>query len=93
MFNFISNINWIEAILIFLATAVSDILWVFYIRRTGEGKAAAAATFSSLIVLLGGLVILAYVNNQWYLIPAAFGAFVGTLITIKFDLKNNKKYK
>lgn len=87
-----SNINWIEVILIFLATTVSDILWVFYIRRTGEGKAIAAATFSALIVLLGGLVVLAYVGNTWYLIPAALGAFVGTLITIKFDLRN-KKFK
>ncbi len=84
------EINWLEVILIFLATAASDVLWVFYIRRTSEGKAVSAAIFSAFIILLGGLVILAYVNNQWYLIPAAFGAFVGTLITIKFDFK---KYK
>lgn len=86
------NINWVEVILIFFATTISDILWVFYIRRTGEGKAVGAASFSALIVLLGGLVVLAYVDNKWYLIPAAFGAFVGTVITIKFDLRN-KKYK
>ncbi|MBI5072169.1 hypothetical protein HZB93_04805 [Candidatus Falkowbacteria bacterium] len=92
MFDLISNINVVEAILIFLATTASDILWVFYIRRTGEGKAVAAAAFSASIVLLGGLVVLAYVGNTWYLIPAAFGAFVGTLITIKFDLRN-KKFK
>lgn len=86
------NINWIEAILIFLATTVSDILWVLYIRRTSEGKAIAAASFSASIVIIGGLVVLAYVGNTWYLVPAALGAFVGTLITIKFDLRN-KKYK
>jgi branched-subunit amino acid ABC-type transport system permease component len=86
------NFNFIEAILIFLATAVSDILWVFYIRRTSEGKAVSAASFSASIVLLGGLVVLAYVGNMWYLIPAALGAFVGTIITIKFDIRE-KKYK
>jgi len=86
------EINWLEVILIFLATAVSDVLWVFYIRRTSKGKAISAASFSAMIVLLGGLVVLAYVDNMWYLIPAAIGAFVGTIITIKFDIKN-KKYR
>ena len=81
-----------RALLIFLATAVSDILWVFYIRRTGEGKAIPAAIFSSFIVLLGGFVILNYVANGWYLFPAALGAFIGTIITIKFDL-SKKKFK
>lgn len=87
-----ANFNWFEAILIFLATTFSDILWVFYIRRTSEGKAVAAALFSASIVLLGGLVVLAYVGNMWYLIPAALGAFVGTIITVKFDIRD-KKYK
>jgi len=86
------NFDWFRAVLIFLATAFSDILWVLYIRRTSEGKAIAAAIFSSLIVLLGGFVILTYIGNKWYLVPAALGAFVGTVITIKFDLRN-KKYK
>ncbi len=84
-----------EAILIFLATAASDVLWVFYIRRTSKGKAISAAAFSSMIVLLGGFVVLAYVDNRWYLIPAAFGAFVGTILSIKLDIKfdiRNKKH-
>ena len=90
------EINWLEVILIFLATAVSDVLWVFYIRRTSKGKAISAAAFSSFIVLLGGLVVLAYVDNMWYLIPAALGAFAGTIISIKLDIKfdiRNKKRK
>jgi hypothetical protein len=90
MFDLLLNINAVEAVLIFLATAASDILWVFYIRRTSEGKAVAAAAFSASIVIIGGLVVLAYVDNMWYLIPAAFGAFVGTIITIKFDIKIKK---
>lgn len=84
-----------EAILIFFATAASDVLWVFYIRRTSKGKAISAAAFSAMIVLLGGLVVLAYVDNRWYLIPAALGAFVGTIISIKLDIKfdiKNKKH-
>ena len=84
------DINWLEVLLIFFATTFSDILWVFYIRRTGEGKALSAAFFSSILVLVGGLVIVAYVGNQWYLIPAALGAFVGTILTIKFDLREKR---
>lgn len=86
------NLNWTKFLLIFLATMLSDIIWVFYIRRISDGKAVSAAIFSSLIVLLGGFVILGYVGNKWYLVPAAIGAFVGTIITIKFDLRT-KKYK
>ncbi len=88
--------DWWKAILIFLATGVSDILWVLYIRRTGEGKAISAALFSTSIVVLGAFVILTYIGNNLYLIPAAIGAFLGTVVTIKFDLKNkirNKKRK
>ncbi len=82
------NFNFFEAVLVFLATTVSDIIWVFYIRRTSSGKALSAAFSSSILILVGGLVIVAYVGNQWYLIPAAMGAFLGTILTIKFDSRD-----
>ncbi len=87
-----ARFDWFRAFLIFLATSLSDILWVFYIRRTSEGKAFSAGLFSALIVVIGAFVIVSYVDNKFYLIPAALGAFIGTIITIKFDI-GKKKYK
>lgn len=90
MFN-LENFSLVRALIIFFATAVSDVVWVFYIRRTGEGRALQAAFFSSAIVILGAVAIVSYVDNTLYLIPAVFGAFVGTIITIKFDLGKKKR--
>jgi len=83
------EVSLIKSVLVFLATVLSDTLWAMYIRRTNLGKALSASSLSAVIVLTAGVVAIEYVNNNWYLIPAALGAFVGTYITIKFD--NRKK--
>jgi|GEM_PF-1014745 len=87
-----------KSVLVFLATVLSDTLWAMYIRRTNLGKALSASSLSAVIVLTAGVVAIEYVNNNWYLIPAALGAFVGTYITIKFDNRQKptieeKEYK
>jgi|GEM_PF-491851 hypothetical protein len=79
-------------VLVFLATLVSDILWALYIRRASSGHAFSAATFSLLIVLLGGFAVTEYVDNAAYLIPAALGAFIGTIITVRWDVKDSKDH-
>jgi len=79
------ELEWAEALMVFGATVLSDMLWAFYIRRTNEGKVFWAALFSAIIILSGGLVVVAYVDNNWYLVPAALGAFVGTVISIAAD--------
>ena len=72
-------------LLVFIATGVGDMFWTFYIRRTSEGKALQASLFSAAIMIAGGIVIITYVENKWYLIPATLGAFVGTYFTVKKD--------
>lgn len=88
MFNFDSaTFSWTDAVIVLLCTGMADLLWAIYIRRTTEGKAIPAATYSALIVLLGAVVVTTYVENSYYLIPAVAGAFIGTLATIRFDKK------
>ena len=53
--------------------------------RSNLGKALSASSLSAVIVIAAGVVAIEYVNNNWYLIPTALGAFVGTYITIKID--------
>jgi len=36
-------------------------------------------------------VVVGYVENQWYLIPAVFGALIGTYSAVKYDKRFNKK--
>lgn len=81
------QVDILKAIVVFLVTAVSDTLWAVYIRRVTDGKSFSASTLSAIIIIAGGLVAIEYISNNWYLLPAALGAFVGTFFTIKFDGK------
>lgn len=83
----------IKAVLIFLAVIVSDTVWIFYIRRAAEGKAVQAAFFGAMIWIFGAFVVVGYVENQWYLIPAVLGALIGTYAAVKFDKKKNRGKK
>jgi len=83
--NTINTLDPLIALAVFAATAAGDVLWALYIRRIDQGRALSAGFFSALIVLFGGIVIAQYVENKWYMAPAAVGAFVGTLITVRRD--------
>jgi len=78
---------------VFLAMVFVDIVWVFYIRKTTQGKAVQAASLSTLIVLLGAFVIINYVENLWYIVPTILGAFVGTYVAVKIAEKRDSKIK
>jgi len=85
------GLNLFKFLLVFVATGVGDIFWTFYIRRTSEGKALQASLFSAAIMVTGGLVIITYVENKWYLVPAALGALAGTYFTVKTDSSRRLK--
>jgi hypothetical protein len=85
------GLNLFKFILVFIATGVGDMFWTFYIRRTSEGRALQASLFSAAIMIAGGIVIITYVENKWYLIPATLGAFVGTYLTVKKDSRHLTK--
>ncbi len=73
------------ALLVLVGTTLSNILSIFYIRRTDQGKALPASFYASFLLLIGGSVVIIYVENKLYLIPAIFGTFLGTFISIKYD--------
>ena len=80
-------------LLIFTSTAIADIIWVFYIRRIGEGKALSASLFGTAIWLLGAYVVVNYVKDVKLIIPAALGSFVGTYIAVRYDVYRARKNK
>jgi len=77
--------SWAEAFTVFIFMLVTDVIWVFYIRRTAQGKSFQAASMSALMSLTSALVVVSYIENSIYLIPTAIGAFVGTILSIRFD--------
>jgi hypothetical protein len=72
---------------VFFGAFLVDILWTLGIRRTSQGKALSSALLSSTLLVINGLVVLSYVNNAWYLLAGALGAFTGNYLTVKMDTR------
>lgn len=70
--------------LIFISAVLLDVIWAVYIKKISQGKPVIAASVSVLIYLLGAFVVINYVKNNWYLLVAAAGAFVGTYFATKY---------
>jgi hypothetical protein len=70
---------------VFLAVAIVDVFWTQYFLATKYYKVIPAGVYSSLIILFGAFTTRAFVHDGWLVIPAAFGAFVGTAVTIMYN--------
>lgn len=68
----------LRSILVFLAAAVTDAVWAYYIKHTGAGSRIRASLSSSLIVILGGFITVEYMDDKRLLVAGALGAFCGT---------------
>lgn len=77
----------LQFFLVFLTLAVVDACWTVYVKSINEEKPAAAAAWSSVIVVLGAYAVVSYVHKPVLVIAAALGAYVGTYLTVK--LKKN----
>lgn len=76
---------WLSFLIVFLAAFVTDICWAFYVNRVKEGKALSSGIWAVFLFLTGSVATTAYVTNPWYLVPAAVGAFAGTVITVWYN--------
>lgn len=81
-FKWRGSVLW-KTILVFLAVACADALWTLYVQATAQDKKFKASLVSACIIVAGSFVTIEYVYNPILIIPAAFGAFVGTYITMK----------
>jgi hypothetical protein len=69
--------------LVFLAMFLVDVFWAKYTQAVAENKAIAAANWSAGIILLGALTVVAYTQNQTFLLYAMGGGWLGTYVTIR----------
>ena len=72
-----------RAVLVFLAVAAADWVWAKYIHATSQKQVWRAACYAGCVPLLGGITTIAIVDDARYIIPAAFGAFCGTLLALR----------
>lgn len=61
-----------------------DFTYAEYTKAAAERRLYPACGWAVVLYLLGGFVAINYIGNHWMLIPAAFGAFAGTWLSIKF---------
>lgn len=69
--------SWLPYILVFLATALVDLLWTLYIQASVKGSHL-ATLYNTALFLLGSVVFLSFTENHWLLLPGCLGAALGT---------------
>lgn len=87
------SVEILKYIFVFAAMSVTDYIWSEWMKAVSENKAIKAGLFSIGTVLAGSFVIISYIENSKYLIPACLGAFVGTYISVKYNGKKEKTGK
>ncbi len=66
--------------------AFCDAFWTMYVTQANERRAQAAGFSSIMIVLINSYVVLEYVHDRRLVIAAALGAYVGTVVPIKWKI-------
>ena len=74
----------VSSIIVFAAMAVLDFVFAEYTKATADRKSLAASKWAALIIPLNVVVVSGYVTVWWMLVPAAAGAWLGTLLSIKY---------
>lgn len=69
--------NWL---LTFVAVLVLDVVWARYTIALTNDRPVRAGKYAALVIALSGFAAINYVNDPWMLLPAAAGAFCGTII-------------
>lgn len=75
--------KYIDYILVFISVLAADIVWAKYIQAVAEHRALLSGFYSVFVYLAGAYAVTKYIENKKLLIPAVFGAFIGTYITVQ----------
>jgi hypothetical protein len=62
--------------------------WARYTYAINSKARLPAGLYSAAVIALGGFSIISYTENHWMLMPAAAGAFVGTVLAVHMELRN-----
>ena len=83
----IQTFSFLTAISVFFAYILIDTLYAYYTIVVTKQRPLAAANAASLMYFLLAFGVLNYVQNYLYVIPLALGSWIGTYMTVRYDLK------
>lgn len=75
---------YIEWSAVFLGMVVVDYFYAEYTKAAASRQIQKASIMATALIFVTGFVTSSYVSNQWLIIPASFGAYVGTYLSLRF---------
>ena len=73
----------ITYIITFFAVFFTDILYIYFVKAVQHDKPWQASFWSVVVTLTASITVISYTEDHYALIPALFGAFLGTLVGMK----------
>lgn len=83
-------ISWIA---IFALFVVLDFVWARYTIAMAECRSLESANWAFLITFMSALAAIMYVGDNWLVIPAAAGGWLGTLVGVELKRRQRQGQK
>jgi len=81
------DFNWLGAVGLFFASFALDAVFALYTLSVVKHHSVRAGLWSAITYLLMAVGILNFINNRWYIIPLAFGAFLGAYAVVEWEAR------
>ena len=75
---------WLKALEAFGAILLLDFCWVKYVRNVANKTPFKAASWAALLYGLSAFLYISIVHDPSLLVPALFGAFIGTYLSVRY---------
>ena len=73
----------------FLAVALTDVLYVYFLKSVQNNRPLSASLWSVVVTFTASIAVINYTEDHLALIPALLGAFLGTYLGMKWR-KNDR---
>jgi hypothetical protein len=83
--------NWLLAIGLFVAASLLDAIFALYTVAVINTQPFRAASLSFFTYMLEAVGVVNYVENKYYLVPLALGAFAGSYVIVKREERKKGK--
>lgn len=86
----IPDLDPLTAVLVVLATAATDAVYVMFASAIAQRRRIPAANWSSIWYMLSSFAVISYTSNWVYVVFAAVGSWVGAYISMTFLHRYNR---
>jgi hypothetical protein len=74
----------------FVAIFATDLVWVMYMQSVADKRPWLPAVLAAVLYVVGGLTVLAYVDDPGVLVAGGLGAFAGTALGVAIKGDRNE---